>query len=158
MAGTPLTLQTRYQLLQYMELVVWLSCLLFINYKTLWQLCRNHGDVLTLYSAPPISRSHFSFNSSRKTVIVLPLGQDIGVFRELEVWSKFYPRSFCLQYRVILYRDISRVCSIQYCNLMYIASHCNSNEIYKYPVFEWWRRLHFLSENHFCSQAPTWLC
>ena len=46
-------------------------------------------------SALPIYRGHFSPHNSRKTPIARPLGRGMGVFREFEVWPKFYLRSCC---------------------------------------------------------------
>ena len=80
---------------------------------------QHHLDWLTLavprmmgwaiYSALAISRGHFYFNNLRKTAIARPLGRGMAVLREFEIWSKLL---YCVQYRVILCRDISRVYSI----------------------------------------------
>ena len=58
---------------------------------------------ITSYSALPISRCHFSPNDSHKTPIARPLGRGMGVFREVEVWPKFYLRSCCARCIIVLY-------------------------------------------------------
>ena len=65
-------------------------------------------------SAVPISRGHCFPNNSWKTYITRPLWRGMGVFGEFEIWTKVNLRSLLcwVQYRVILYRDISRVYNI----------------------------------------------
>ena len=61
-----------------------------------------------IVNAPPphvvhqICCSHFSPNNSRKTPTAQALGWGIGVFREFEVWPKFYLRS-CAECNITLY-------------------------------------------------------
>ena len=51
---------------------------------------RTHcNEIECQYSAPPISHGYFSPNNSRKTPVPCPLGRDMGVFHEFEVWPKF---------------------------------------------------------------------
>ena len=52
-----------------------------------------------------MSRNHFSPNILRKTHKARLLGRGIGVFREFENWKQLF---YCVTYRVILHRDISR--------------------------------------------------
>ena len=66
-------------------------------------------DIQKIYSALSISHGHFSSNNSRKTAITRPLGRDMGVCHELEIWPKF-----CLRNWAIV---------LQYCN---IVLHCSA--------------------------------
>ena len=56
-----------------------------------------------LYSALPISRGHCSPHNSRKTLIARPLGRGMGVFREFEMWPKFYLRKCCAVCNIVFY-------------------------------------------------------
>ena len=63
-----------------------------------------------VYIALSISRGHFSPNKSRKIPIARPWGRGMGVFREFEVWPKFYHRNCA-------------VCNdVSYCTAMYRES------------------------------------
>ena len=78
------------------------------------------------YSGLPIYRGHFAPNNSRKTSILRPLGRNMGVFCEFEVWPKFVLRSCCV------WCDISRVYgTLQYSlattRLTILRQHCHSN-------------------------------
>ena len=55
------------------------------------------------YSASPISCGCFPANNSRKTSIARPLGRGMGVFREFEIWPKFYTQSCCAGCNIVLY-------------------------------------------------------
>ena len=59
--------------------------------------------VAAWYSALPTSRGHFSPHNSRKTLIARPLGRGMGVFREFEMWPKFYIQSCCAVCNIVLY-------------------------------------------------------
>ena len=65
------------------------------------------------YSALPIYHGLFSPNNSRKTHIARSLGRSMGVFREILIWLTFSPLNlvYCVWYRVIWHRNISRVYS-----------------------------------------------
>ena len=54
------------------------------------------------FSALPISRSHFYKNNSRKMRIAHPLGRDMGVFREFNVWLKFQLQRYCAVRNIML--------------------------------------------------------
>ena len=85
----------------------------FISYRTphdLWTwICY---ALLCYYSAFPISRGHCYFNNSPKTAIYRPLGCLSWIRNLVEV----LPAKLlcCVQYRVILHNDISRVYSISF--------------------------------------------
>ena len=59
--------------------------------------------------APDISRLIFSKQLTKGT-IARPWGRDMGVFREFEVWPKFYPRNCCavcnnILWYTVIYRE-----------------------------------------------------
>ena len=56
-----------------------------------------------IYSALAISRGHFYSNNLRKTAIARPLGRGMAIFREFEIWSKFFLRSCCTACNIVLY-------------------------------------------------------
>ena len=51
---------------------------------------------------PSMYRGHFSPNNSREKAKARPLGRDMIVFRELEVWLKLCPRS-CTLCNIVLF-------------------------------------------------------
>ena len=78
--------------------------------------------ICIIQRTPDMSRCLFSKLNSRKTTMSRPLWQDMGVFREFEVWPKFiFEVIVPLQYRSQLYHDISRVC-----NSMIVKTSCES--------------------------------
>ena len=52
-------------------------------------------NIVVGYSALPISHDHIPPNNSGKTPTACLWGWAMGVFREFEVWPKFYLRSCC---------------------------------------------------------------
>ena len=82
-----------------------------------WHFDTTLGPRQPQYSARPISRSHFSPNNSRKTTTAkygcLSWDQNLAEFCIGSV--------YCVQYRAILHRDLSRVYSIVM--LAWIHSH-----------------------------------
>ena len=101
---------------------------------TPWGLVTPHGAMdLGQYSALRISRGHFSPNNSRITTIARPKGRGMGVFQELEVWSKFYLRIYCIVCNIVLYHTVIYresmvlaqllVCSLAATNLYLIEVH-----------------------------------
>ena len=79
----------------------------------------------------PISRVNFPSNESRKTPPVVPWGRRMGVWREFEMWPKFYLRGCCdvcnnVLYSTAIYREsIVFVSSIH--NVLHHPLHWNRN-------------------------------
>ena len=74
----------------------------------------NHYCVVC-YTRFLLSHGHFSPNSSRKIHLARPLERDMGVFFELEMWPKYYIRSCCAEYNMVLcctaiYREYITCC------------------------------------------------
>ena len=58
------------------------------------------------YSVLPLSHSQFSPNNSGETHIARPLGRDIGVCHEFDVWPKFYLQNYGTGCVILLYIEL----------------------------------------------------